>query len=115
MQQTALEVGRLAEFSALEDRSNSLGDRQVVRSLVDTQLRQMGLFKELRDRLEARRALGEEMGVTDYGWLGTVYQGAESVAILREGVKNHPDSVDLHSRYMQLLAKTGRKEEAWHA
>jgi tetratricopeptide (TPR) repeat protein len=116
MQQRALEVGRLAEFSTQEDRSSKgPGDRQVVRSLVDTQLRQMGLFKELRDRLEARRALGEEMGVTDYGWLGTVYQGIESVAILREGVKNYPDSVVLHSHYMQLLAKTGRKEEAWKA
>lgn len=48
--QAALEVGRLAEFTLQERKSDTLW---AVRDLLDTQLRSMGLFKELRARLEA--------------------------------------------------------------
>src|SRR5260370_19656956 len=76
----------------------------------------MGLFKELFDRVETRRALGEQLSVIEYHWLGTnIYQGAEAVAILDEGVKKHPDSVSLQSDYLEVLAKAGRKKEAWKA
>jgi serine/threonine protein kinase/tetratricopeptide (TPR) repeat protein len=111
----ALEVARMAEFTTGQEPSNDKSSRQIANNLVDNQLRRMGLLRELRDRLETRRALGEEFGVVEYRWLGTVYQGAEAVAVLGKAVKKHPDSIELYSDYMQLLAKTGRKEEAWNA
>jgi serine/threonine protein kinase/tetratricopeptide (TPR) repeat protein len=114
LQQAALEVSNLAEFS-IQQQDPTFDTLQPVRSLVDNQLRQMGHFKELRDRLETRRALGEEMGPTDYRWLGVVYQGTEALAILAEGVKKHPTSVELQSDHLQSLAQAGRKEEAWNA
>jgi tetratricopeptide (TPR) repeat protein len=83
--------------------------------VIDNQLCQMGLFKELRDRLETRRALGVEMNATEYRWLGSTYQGSEALEILDNGAKKFPDSVELHSDYMQLLAKAGKKEAAWKA
>jgi serine/threonine protein kinase/Flp pilus assembly protein TadD len=116
MQQGALEVARLAEFTTQQDApSHDRSSRQLARTIVDGQLRQLGLFKELRDRLETRRALGDQLRDMDYRWLGTIYQGTEALAILGEGVKKYPDSVGLHSDYMQSLANAGRKEEAWRA
>jgi serine/threonine protein kinase/tetratricopeptide (TPR) repeat protein len=105
MQQAALEVGRLAEFSMPVDR---------VVGFVDTQLQQMGLYKELFERIETRRASGEDLSAEDYGWF-VFHAGPEALAMVGEGVKKYPDSVLLHTNYMQLLARTGRKEQAWQA
>jgi tetratricopeptide (TPR) repeat protein len=74
----------------------------------------MGLLKELFARLETRRALGEHLSEGEYGWFRS-YPGPEAVNILGEGVKKHPESVSLQTAYMELLAKAGRKEEAWRA
>jgi len=116
IQQVALEVGRLAEFTSHQQNPPTGSYQNVARGLVDGQLAKMGLFRELRDRLEARRALGEQISVEEYGWLGmNIYQGPEAVAILSEGVKRYADSVLLQSDYMEVLAKAGRKEEAWKA
>jgi tetratricopeptide (TPR) repeat protein len=83
MWQKALEVARLAEYTTLDVPSNDRAARQLARSIVDGQLRQTGLLNELKDRLEARRASGEELEVMDYRWLGTnIYQGAEAIVIL---------------------------------
>jgi serine/threonine protein kinase/tetratricopeptide (TPR) repeat protein len=115
MQQTALEVGRLAESSAQEEQlPNGPSHRKIFGPLVNTQLHRMGLYKELFDRLETRRALGDEMSEYEYGWF-VLSQGPDAVAILGEGVMKYPDSVLLHSNNMQILAKAGRKEEAWKA
>src|SRR5262249_39614192 len=114
--QAALEAARLAEFTTGQNApSIDRSSRLAATSLVDVQLRQMGLLKELRHRLETRRALGEKLGIMDYHWLGTIYQGGEALAILREGIKKYPGSVGLHSDSVLVLAKTGRKEEAWQA
>jgi serine/threonine protein kinase/tetratricopeptide (TPR) repeat protein len=114
-EQAALEVGRLAEFAAAQEAASSDRlARQLSRTIVDTQLQRMGLYKELFDRLETRRALGEKMAADEYGWF-VFYQGAAAVAILGEGVEKYPDSVLLHSNYLQVLAKAGRKQEAWKA
>ena len=117
MGQTALEVARLAEFTAEQDApSIDRSSRQIARNIVDSQLRRLGLFKELRDRVETRRALGEPLRIAEYVWMGTIfYQGEEAVAILDEGVKKYPESVELLSDYMQLLSRVGRKEAAWNA
>jgi len=113
MQQAGLEVGRLAEFTSHEQNPSA---GPAARGLVDGQLAKMGLFRELRDRLEARRALGEQMSVEEYSWLGmNIYQGPEAVSILAEGIKKYPDSVLLQSDYMEVLATAGRKAEAWTA
>jgi tetratricopeptide (TPR) repeat protein len=115
MQQEALEAARLAEFVSENDSpSNDRSSRQHARSLVDGQLQRMGLYKELFNRLETRRALGDELSEEAYGWY-VFYQGADAASIVGEGVKKHPDSVPLHSHHMELLAKAGRKEEAWKA
>jgi len=104
MPQTALEVARLAEFTALENR---------IAAYVDLQLQRMGLYKELFDRLDARRALGDELSAGDYS-LFVYRQGPEAIDIIGEGAKKHPQSVLLHTNFMQLLAKAGRKGEAWN-
>jgi tetratricopeptide (TPR) repeat protein len=65
--------------------------------------------------LETRRALREELAELDYKYLGTIYQGGKEEAALIEGIKKYPHSVGLYSAYMELLAKAGRKEEAWNA
>jgi serine/threonine protein kinase/tetratricopeptide (TPR) repeat protein len=113
----ALEVARLAEYASQKDEeSNSRLSRQVATSVLDRALRGMGLFSELRSRLESRRAWGEELSFTEYEWLGTsAYQGVEAVAILAEGVSKHPSSFSLRSTYMVALAKAGRKKEALKA
>jgi tetratricopeptide (TPR) repeat protein len=116
MGQAALEVGRLAEATEHMTPPNDPSSRQLARAILDGQLRQMGFLNELKDRLETRRTLGEELRAIEYTWLGTnIYQGEEAVAILSEGIKKHPDSVGLLSDYMQVLAKAGRKAEAWGA
>jgi len=115
MQQDSLETARLAEFMAENDfPSNDRSSRQLARSLVDGQLQRMGQYKELFDRLETRRALRDELSAEAYGWF-IFYKGPDAASILGEGVKKHPDSFILHSHHMQLLAKAGRKEEAWKA
>jgi len=115
MKQAALDVARLAEFTISQQNPSSRSLR-VARELVDGQLANMGLFEELRDRIETRRALGEELSEGAYDSLGTnVYQGTAALAILAEGTKKHPDSSLLHSAYMRLLWKAGRKAEAWKA
>jgi serine/threonine protein kinase/tetratricopeptide (TPR) repeat protein len=117
MEQAALEAARLAEFTTEQDTiSNDRSSRWLARGIVDGQLWRMGLFNELRDRLETRRATGEDLGVMEYRWFGTnIYQGAEAVAILSEGVKKYPDSMSLITDYMEVLSKAGRKDEAWKA
>jgi serine/threonine protein kinase/Tfp pilus assembly protein PilF len=116
MQKEALEIVRIAEFSIKEGSSSiDSSNRQIARSLVDSQLRRMGLFKELQSRLGERLALGEELTIDDYNGLENIYQLSEAVSILGEGVKRYPDQVVMQTRYMQLLARAGRKEEAWKA
>jgi tetratricopeptide (TPR) repeat protein len=107
MSAAGLEIGRLAEYSAIED-------RLVARSLVDTQLQQMGQYKELFDRLETRRALGEELTEEEYGFF-VFHPGADGLAVIAEGVRKNPGSVLLRSQLMQMLSKAGQKQEAWEA
>jgi serine/threonine protein kinase/Tfp pilus assembly protein PilF len=115
MQQAALDTARLAEYTTSQDvPTNDHAPHQLVRSVLDGQLQRMGLFKELFDRLETRRALGEELSVEEYGWF-IFHKGPQVLKILGEGVKKYPDSVLLHTYYMQLLAGSGRTEEAWKA
>ena len=115
-EQAALEAARLAEFTTWQELPSSDKPSRLAASIpVNGQLRRMGLFNELRDRLETQKALGDELGVPEYRWLGTTNQGAQAEAILSEAVKKYPDSMELHTDYMQVLAKSGRKEEAWNA
>jgi serine/threonine protein kinase/Tfp pilus assembly protein PilF len=114
MGQAAIEVGRLAEFTLLHDALSNDTVKAICFS-VDSQFSEMGLGRELRDRLETKRSLGEQLSDWDYSWLGSLYQGKEAVAILREGIEKHPESFGLHSDYMQALFKVGQKDEAWNA
>jgi serine/threonine protein kinase/Flp pilus assembly protein TadD len=111
-QQAALEVSRLAEVTSHQQNASS-DTLRAARTLVDTQLNQMGLGKELLERLEMRQVLGQELGPLEYGWLGLLYQGEQAVTIVRKGIKKYPDSVSLHSELVALLWKAGQQEEAW--
>jgi serine/threonine protein kinase/predicted Zn-dependent protease len=116
MPETAMDIGRVAEltFAGNPSMPHPVSARQNARMLVDAQLQTVGRYGELFDRLEARRALGEEFSTTDYGCY-IFYEGPQALMMLEEGTKKYPDSVLLQSKYMQLLAKAGRKAEAWKA
>ena len=87
MEQEALVAARLAEFaSGNYSPSNDRSSGQLARNLVDGQLQRMGLYKELFDRLETWRALGEELTETEYGWY-FFYQSPDAVSILGEGAE----------------------------
>jgi serine/threonine protein kinase/Flp pilus assembly protein TadD len=113
MQQGALDVARLVEFTS-HHQTPPADDLRAVRGMVDLQLQQMGLFNEHFERLETRRALGEELSAEDYGWYST-YGAPGALDIIGEGIRKHPGSVRLHADHMQLLARAGRREEAWKA
>jgi serine/threonine protein kinase/tetratricopeptide (TPR) repeat protein len=115
MQGTALGAARAAEFAAQDSSSIGLSSLRNARALVDTELQRMGRSKELVDRIETKRALGEKLVVEDYRRLGAYYQGTEAVAIVREGIDKHPRSVSLLSDYTTVLAKAGQKDAAWDA
>src|SRR5262249_13688501 len=105
MRRTSLDVARLAEFAAQSSRQDGASSLRNARSLVDTELQRMGLSKELVDRIETKRAMGEKLTIKDYRRLGTYYGRTEAMAIVREGIDTYPDSVSLYSDYMTLLAK----------
>ncbi len=74
---------------------------------------------EYIERLKTRRALGMVLGESCYLNLAGCSQDAdESIAIINEGIKQHPRSFDLHAHLAVLLRRKGKTkvaQEVYHS